>query len=439
MIDTVLRLRIEHRPGQLASVANTIAEQEALIGAVSTIQVGETSSIREITIETEDEQHTARVVAAIEALPGVKLVGTRDRAFDAHRGGKLHSKSRVEVHDLSDMRSIYTPGVARVVDAIHANRDAAWEYTSIGNSVGIFTNGSRVLGLGDVGPLASMPVMEGKAVLYDRFAGISATPVLLDTYDIDEFVETVVRVSRTFGGIHLEDIRTPDCYEIEEKLIARLEKPVMHDDQHGTATVTLAAIINACRMTGRDLHRSRVGQIGLGAAGSAIALLALAYGAGEVLVSDPTPAALERVTSKGAIASDLATILEEADIVIATTGRRNLIKPEMIRPGQVVFALSNPHAEIEPADARAAGAAFAGDGRSINNALAYPGLFRGALQARSRRIAPEMLVAAAEAIAACADAGEVVPSPLDPEVHKAVARAAAEKATELGLAGTAKL
>jgi malate dehydrogenase (oxaloacetate-decarboxylating) len=439
MIDTVLKLRTEHRPGQLAKVAVAIAEEGALIGAVSTLQVNETTSVREITVETVDEAHTERVIARLGSVGGVEVLETRDRAFDAHRGGKLHSTSRVRVEDLTDLRSIYTPGVARVVEGIARDPAAAWEFTSIGNSVGIFTNGSRVLGLGDVGTLASMPVMEGKAVLYDRFAGISATPILVDVEDVDGFVETVVRVSRGFGGIHLEDIRAPDCYPIEEKLIERLRKPVMHDDQHGTATVTLAAIINACRLIGRDLKRSRLGQIGLGAAGSAIARLALAYGVGEVLVSDPTPAAVARVTEKGGIASDLKTILADADIVVATTGKQNLIAKDDVRPGQVIFALSNPYAEIAPADARAAGAAFAGDGRSINNALAYPGLFRGALQVRSRAITPEMLVAAAEAIASLADRGEVVPSPLNMEVHRAVARAAAEKATEQGLAGTARL
>jgi malate dehydrogenase (oxaloacetate-decarboxylating) len=282
-------------------------------------------------------------------------------------------------------------------------------------------------------------VMEGKAVLYDRFSGISATPILIDTLDVREFVDTVVRISRTFGGIHLEDISSPECFQIEQELMARLDKPVMHDDQHGTAVVTLAAVINACRMTGRELKRSRMGQIGLGAAGSAIARLALAYGLGEVLVTDVSEAARETLAAAGARPVALAELMREADIVVATTGRPGLISPEMVHAGQVIFALSNPNAEIVPQVAREAGAAFAGDGRSINNALAFPGIFRGALRARSKAIRPEMLVAAAEAIAAMAEPGEVVPSPLNLAVHEAVAQAVEAKADELGLRGTAKL
>jgi malate dehydrogenase (oxaloacetate-decarboxylating) len=296
-----------------------------------------------------------------------------------------------------------------------------------------------VLGLGDIGPLAAMPVMEGKAVIYDAFVKISATPLLLDTTDVREFVDTVLRLSPTFGGIHLEDIRNPDCYRIEEELIERLEKPVMHDDQHGTATVALAAVINACRMTGVELSRAKVGQIGLGAAGSAIARLMMAYGVGDVLVHDRSEEAMTWLGSLGARPVDLATLMREADIVIATTGRPKLIDPKLVRPGQVIFPLSNPYPEIDPGEAMAAGAAFATDGRTINNALAYPGIFRGALDVRSRAITREMMIAAARAIAQCAEPGEVVPSPLSPGVHVAVRDAVMAEATRLGLAGTAKL
>ena len=320
VIDTVLRIRVEHRPGQLARLTNTIAEAGGLIGDISTINVGETATLRDVTIETIDEEQTLRVVMCIGEIDGVEVMATTDRVFEAHRGGKLHSTSRVHLDQLADMRSIYTPGVARVSRAIVNDPSRAWDLTSIGNSVGIFTNGSRVLGLGNIGPLASMPVMEGKAVLYDELVDISATPVLIDTLKPMEFVDTVMRVSHTFGGIHLEDIRIPDCYVIEEELRRLLRKPVMHDDQHGTATVTLAAVINACRITNRDLKGSRVGMIGLGAAGSAIAKLAVSYGVGEVLVADTSADAVRRVAAAGAIASDMATIMAEADIVIAATG-----------------------------------------------------------------------------------------------------------------------
>jgi malate dehydrogenase (oxaloacetate-decarboxylating) len=437
-VDTVLRVRLEHRPGQLARLSAIIAAEAALVGEIRTIRVAETSTVRDVVIETIDEEHARRVIAGITE-GGIEIIETRDRVFEVHRGGKIHSTSRVTLNGLRDLRTVYTPGVARVSRAIERDREAAWELTGVGNSVGIFTNGTRVLGMGDIGPLASLPVMEGKAVLYDAFVGISATPILIDTKDAREFIETVVRIAPTFGGIHLEDIRIPDCFVIEEELKKRLEKPVMHDDQHGTAVVTLAAVINACRLIGRDFKRSRLGQIGLGAAGSAIAALAIAYGAGEVMVTDLSEEAKKRMTALGATACDFATIMREADIVVATTGKANLIRPEMVRKGQVIFALSNPNAEINPTDAREAGAAFAGDGRSINNALSFPGIFRGVLQTRSRAITPAMLTAAAEAIAAAAEPGEVVPSPLNRAVHEAVTRAVAEEVTRSGLAGTARL
>jgi malate dehydrogenase (oxaloacetate-decarboxylating) len=438
-IDTVLRVRSKHRPGQLARLATVIAQEGALIGEITTVHMAEGLSTRDITVETETEAHTERLIAALNNTDGVQVLQVRDRVFDCHQGGKIHSTSRVELKQLGDLRYIYTPGVARVARAIAEEPSRAWDYTSLSRSVGIFTNGSRVLGLGNIGPLASLPVMEGKAVLYDKFAGLSATPILVDTLNADEFIETVIRISKSFGGIHLEDIRIPECFKIENELKRRLNKPVMHDDQHGTAIVTLAAIINACRITGLQLKQSKMGQVGLGAAGSAIARLALAYGVGQVLVTDRSPEAMAPLIEAGAVASDLDSILREADVVVCTTGKVGLIKPEQVRPGQVIFALSNPYPEIDPDVARAAGAAYAADGASINNALAFPGIFKGALLTRSRTIAPQMFVAAAEAIARCAPEGEVVPSQLDPGVHNAVCEAVAQCARELGLENTAVL
>lgn len=437
--DTIARVRLRHRPGQFAHLASVIADNGGLVGEISTVSIGEHDTVRDVTIETDDEAHTARVLDAIRALPDVELLSTADRVFEAHRGGKIRTASRGRIENLSDLRYIYTPGVARVALALQRDPDLAWDFTGIATSVGIFTNGSRVLGLGNIGPLASLPVMEGKAALYDRFAGISATPILLNTLDPAEFIETVVRASVGFGGVHLEDIRMPDCFRIEEEVAARLAKPVMHDDQWGTATVALAAILNACKLTGVDLRASRVGQIGLGAAGSAIARTALAYGAREVLVSDLSPEACARMAGFGASVTDMATVMRESDIVVATTGRPGLIRPEMVRRGQVIFALSNPDAEIDPDVAVAAGAAYAGDGRSINNALAFPGIFRGALDVRAREITPAMRLAAAEAIAAHADPGELVPNPLDLRVHAAVRKAVSDAARAQGLANTAKL
>lgn len=438
-IDTVLHVRLKHRPGQLARFAEAIAEQEALLGDITTLSLGEEDSIREVTIETADEAHTKQVLAAISAVDGTEILSVTDRVFECHKGGKLHSTSRVKLKRLRDLRYIYTPGVARVARAIEKEPERARDLTTIGNSVGIFTNGTRVLGLGNVGPLASLPVMEGKAVLYDRFAQISATPILIDTLDVPKFIETVMLLSLTFGGIHLEDIRIPDCYQIEDELKAKLDKPVMHDDQHGTATVALSAVMNACKLTGIDLKNASVGQIGLGAAGSAIAKLMLAYGVGHVMVYDPNPAAVERVQAMGAQSLTMDALMRESNIVIAATGRPGLISPSLVRKGQVLFPLSNPDPEIDPKDALAAGAAFASDGRSINNALAFPGLFRGALSVRSRAITQEMMLAASKTIAAHAEKGEVVPSPLNMGVHHAVADAVAAAARAQGLEGTAKV
>jgi malate dehydrogenase (oxaloacetate-decarboxylating) len=358
-----------------------------------------------------------------------------DRVFEIHTGGKIGQASRVPLLTEADLQRVYTPGVARVAAAIHEAPARAWELTGIGSSIGIFTNGSRVLGLGDIGALASMPVMEGKAVLYHQLAGLSATPILVDAREPGAFVEAVLRIAPTFGGIHLEDIRSPDCFVIEEELCRRLHKPVLHDDQHGTATVALAATINACRATGTDLRRARVAQVGLGAAGSAIARLMLRYGVGDLMVSDPSNAAMTRMRNSGVRPVPLEVAFREADVVLATTGCGNLFDARLVRRGQVILALSNPTPEIEPAAALAAGAAFAADGRSVNNALAFPGLFKGALAARSCSIAPEMLIAAAELIASRAEPGKLVPDVLDRAVHAAVATAVARVAVELGLDG----
>lgn len=437
-LDTVLRVKCRHRVGQLARLATAVAEEGGLLGDITTLRSGETDTLREVTVETSDEAQRDRVIATVRAVDGVELLDTIDRVFDLHKGGKLHMTSRIELRRQRDLRYIYTPGVARVSRAIEKEPERARHLTGICNSVGIFTNGTRVLGLGNVGPLASLPVMEGKAVLYDKFVGISAVPLLIDTLDPEAFIETVVRLSLTFGGIHLEDIRIPDCYRIEEELIKRLDKPVMHDDQHGTATVALAALLNACKMTGVSIEKARVGQIGLGAAGSAIARLMMTYGARDVLVHDRSEEAMKWLSTLGAKPVDLPTLMREADIVIAATGRPGLIDPKWIRPGQVIFPLSNPDPEIEPGDAIAAGAAFCTDGRSINNALAFPGLFRGALATESRSITPEMRIAAARAIASCAEKGDVVPSPLLPDVHEAVIAAVSEAARAQGLEGTAR-
>jgi malate dehydrogenase (oxaloacetate-decarboxylating) len=433
-LDYTYRIQIPHRAGQLATVAGTIAEGGGLIGDVTTINVGRESSMREITLEIEDRNQAERIIGMLNELDGVRVVWARDRALLKHEGGKLVIESAHPVRTVQDMRDVYTPGVARACQAIVENPSLASELTMIGRSVAICTNGTRVLGLGDIGPVASMPVMEGKAVFYHQLAGVSAMPILVDTKDVDEFVETVVRIAPTFGGIHLEDISAPECFEIEARLIEALPQPVMHDDVHGTAVVTLGAALVACRQAGLELEEEVVGQIGLGAAGFGIAALMVDAGARRVLASDPNPLSHERARAKGIEITDMQTVMDEADVVVATTGVPGLIEPEMVREGQVILAITNPYPEIEPEDALAAGAAFAADGKSVNNVLGYPGIFRGALLCGAKQINPEMKIAAAEILASLTTGDELVPDALDPNVHLQVAGAVREAAIASGAA-----
>jgi malate dehydrogenase (oxaloacetate-decarboxylating) len=433
-LDYTYRIRLPHRTGQLANVAGTIAEGGGLIGDVTTINVGREHSVREITVEVTDRDQAERIAEMVNSLDGFNVLWSRDRALLRHVGGKLTIESTRPVRTVQDMRDVYTPGVARACEAIAEDPSLAGELTMIGRSVAICTNGTRVLGLGDIGPVASMPVMEGKAVFYHQLARVSAMPILIDTKDVDEFVETVVRIAPTFGGIHLEDISAPECFEIETRLIEELAQPVMHDDVHGTAVVTLGAALVACRNAGLTLQEEVVGQIGLGAAGFGIAALMVDAGAKKVLGSDLNPASHERARAKGIEIADMETLLREADVVVATTGVPGLIKPEMVRKGQVIMALTNPFPEIEPEDALAAGAAFAADGKSVNNVLGYPGIFRGALLSWARQINPEMKLAAADVIAELASEAELVPDALDPNVHERVADAVRDAAIKSGVA-----
>lgn len=433
-LDYTYRIQIPHRAGQLATVAGKIAEGGGLIGDVTTINVGRETSIREITLEIEDRDQAERIIGMLNELDGVRVLWARDRALLKHEGGKLVIESVHPVRTVQDMRDVYTPGVARACQAIVEDSSLASELTMIGRSVAICTNGTRVLGLGDIGPVASMPVMEGKAVFYHQLAGISAMPILVDTKDVDEFVETVVRIAPTFGGIHLEDISAPECFEIEARLIEALPQPVMHDDVHGTAVVTLGAVLVACRHAGLELEAEVVGQIGLGAAGFGIAALMVDARARRVLASDPNPLSHERARAKGIEITDMQTVMDEADVVVATTGVPGLIDPEMVRDGQVILAITNPYPEIEPEDALAAGAAFAADGKSVNNVLGYPGIFRGALLSGAKQINPQMKIAAAEILASLTTEDELVPDALDPNVHLQVADAVREAAIASGAA-----
>ena len=432
-LDCTYRLRIPHRAGQLAKIATAIAGTDGLIGDITTVSIARKEAIREITVEVRDKDHMDDLAGRLGALEGVHVIWFHDRAFLAHDGGKLDVVSRRHIRTNQDVRDVYTPGVARVSLALAEFPELAGRFTMIGRSVAICTNGTRVLGLGDIGPVASMPVMEGKALFYTDLVGLAAVPILIDTRDPDEFIETVVRIAPGFGGIHLEDISAPDCFHIERRLIEELPQPVMHDDVHGTAVVTLAAAIAGSRAGGLRLDQAIVGQIGLGAAGYGIATLIHDAGVEHVIGSDPDPAAQAMARERGIEVADLATVMGEADVVVATSGQPGLIKPDMVRKGQVILALTNPDPEIEPEAALAAGAAFAADGTSVNNVLGYPGIFRGALLAGAHAINTEMKRAAAWALAGLTLESELVPDVLDRSVHEAVSEAVRVAALDSGV------
>ncbi|MFP3124641.1 NAD-dependent malic enzyme [Ectobacillus funiculus] len=424
MIRTIT-VEIPSKPGSLGKVTAAIGKAGGDIGEIKIMNIGPLSTVRNITIHCVDAGQLSHAIQAIKEIGnGFCIHSVSDDILHAHAGGKIHMASRANINSLDDLRRIYTPGVANVCQVIKDDPKQAKYFTSISNTVAIITDGTAILGLGNIGPVAGMPVMEGKAALFDRLAGISGIPILLDTSDPDEVVQTVKHISKGFGGILLEDIGSPHCFEIEERLKQELPIPVMHDDQHGTAVVSLAAVISACREAGVSLKNSTVGQIGLGAAGLAICRMLMAYGVKEMYGLDLQPSALDRLEGYGGTPlHSLEDLMDKSDIVIATTGVPGLIKPEMIHSGQIILSLSNPSPEIEPENALKAGAIFAADGRSVNNVLGFPGIFRGALNAGAKEITYSMLVAAATAIASCTKSGELVPHPLDPKVHSEVASA----------------
>lgn len=375
-------------PGNFAKVALAIGQLDGDIGDIQTIKVGTLSTIRDISIQCVSEEHLMQIVDAVNQIgEGISVHAVTDDVLQAHEGGKIHMKGRMEIRSLGDLRRVYTPGVANVCEVIKNDPEQAKYFTGISNTVAIVTDGTAILGLGNIGPVAGMPVMEGKAVLFDQFAGISGIPILLNTSDPDEVVETIKHIHQGFGGILLEDIGSPHCFEIEERLKAELSIPVMHDDQHGTAVVTLASVISACRQTNVKLSDAVVGQIGLGAAGLAISRMLMAYGVKEMRGIDRNEVARERLASHGGtIVDSLEELMATCDIIVATTGVAGLIKPELVRKGQIILALSNPNAEIAPEDALAAGAAFAADGRLVNNILGFPGIFRGRSMRMQRKL-----------------------------------------------------
>jgi malate dehydrogenase (oxaloacetate-decarboxylating) len=379
-----------------------------------------------------------------------------DPAFALHRGGKMEIAATVPLRDRDDLSLAYTPGVASVCTAIADRPDLVHDYTWTSQVVAVVTDGTAVLGLGDIGPRASLPVMEGKAVLFKRFGGVDAVPIALDCTGTDEIVETVARLAPSFGGINLEDISAPRCFEIERRLVERLDIPVFHDDQHGTAVVTLAALRNSARLTGRALGDLRVVISGAGAAGVAIARILVEAGVGDVAVTDrkgvvhegredlnPAKRDLAAFTNKAGLTGSLEDALDGADVFVGVSG--GTVREEAVArmaPGAFVFAMANPEPEIHPEVAHRYAAVVA-TGRSdfpnqINNVLAFPGIFSGALQVRASRITEGMKIAAAEALAAVVadelSAEKVIPSPFDPRVAPAVAAAVAAAARAEGVA-----
>ena len=384
------------------------------------------------------------------------IIDPDDPVFALHRGGKMSIAASVEINDAHDLSLAYTPGVARVCEAIHADPEVAHDYTWVSNTVAVVTDGTAVLGLGDIGPSASMPVMEGKAILFKQFGGVDAIPVALATTDVDEIVETIVRLAPTFGGINLEDILSPRCFEIERQLIERLDIPVFHDDQHGTAVVTLAALINAARLTDRFVEDLKIVISGAGAAGVAIMKILQTAGVHKIAVIDrggvihqgrddlnEVKQMIADKTAPWARPGSISDALDGADVFIGVSG--GTVPEEAVArmaPDSIVFAMANPHPEVHPDIARRYARVVA-TGRSdfpnqINNVLVFPGIFRGALDVRATRISEGMKLAAAHAIADLVgdDLSEtyVIPSPFDPRVATVVARAVTDTARREGLA-----
>ncbi|MES4903306.1 MULTISPECIES: NAD-dependent malic enzyme [unclassified Streptomyces] len=450
-----ITLRVE-APAVATSTSRLAEAVGDAAGSLTALDVVETSADRivvALTCDAVDGAHAQAITEAVKALDGVCVQEVSDRTFLMHLGGKLEVTPRAELRHRDDLSRAYTPGVARVCQAIADRPEEARRLTVKGNTVAVVTDGSAVLGLGDLGPAAALPVMEGKAALFKRFADVDAWPVCLDTQDTDEIVRTVELLAPVYGGINLEDISAPRCFEIERRLRDRLAIPVFHDDQHGTAVVVLAALTNALRVVGKKLADVTIVVSGVGAAGSAIIRLLTAEGAGDIIACDrggavhPGRAGLDenRVwiaehTNRRNRSGALSEALKDADVVIGVSAPNILTGPDIARMAldPVVFALSNPDPEVDPVEARRHAAVVA-TGRSdfpnqINNVLAFPGIFRGLLDAGAREITDGMLIAAARAIAdtVAADAlspGFIVPSVFDPAVAPAVAAAVRGAAT----------
>jgi malate dehydrogenase (oxaloacetate-decarboxylating) len=454
-----LRVKLSSRSGTLGEVATAIGRVGGDIGAIDIVSVTHDWIVRDISVNARSAEHDAEIVQAVKSIDGVEVMQVSDRVFLMHIGGKIEVTSKAPLKTRDDLSMAYTPGVARICEAIHRDPEKAFTLTIKKNTVAVVTDGTAVLGLGDIGPAAAMPVMEGKAMLFKEFAGVDAFPICLSTKDPNEIVETVKRIAVAFGGINLEDISAPRCFEIEDRLKEELDIPVFHDDQHGTAVVVLAALINALKIVGKRMEEIRVVVNGVGAAGVACSKIIMAAGVKNIIGCDQHGALYSgrtehmnwvkdwyaRNTNPGSETGTVHDVIRGADVFMGLSAP-GVITPEDLQKmaeKPIVFAMANPVPEIMPEEAEPYVAVMA-TGRSdypnqINNVLCFPGIFRGALQCRASRINEEMKVAAAHAIAGIITDAElhpeyIVPSVFDRRVAEAVAKAVEEAAYQTGVA-----
>jgi malate dehydrogenase (oxaloacetate-decarboxylating) len=461
-----IRVKIDEGQNMLGAVTDAIGEQGGMIVAVDLVEADAGHSVRDIVMDASNREHWNRILAAIGSLAGVSVIDTTDRTFLLHVGGKIEQHNKHPLKTRDDLSMAYTPGVARVCIAIRDDPAKAFQYTIKRNTVAVVSDGTAVLGLGDIGPAAAMPVMEGKACLFKEFAGVDAFPVCLDTRDPDEIVNTVKLIAPAFGGINLEDISAPRCFEIEERLKQELDIPIFHDDQHGTAVVVMAALMNAVKLTGKRMADMSVLIIGLGAAGIAVTKILLEAGVRQIVGADSRGALHMRredyldgtmnaqkrwfaqVTNPELRDGAPADVIDGADLVIGLSGARALPAQalERMNDDAMVFAMANPNPEVVPEEA-APYVRIMATGRSdypnqINNVLAFPGIFRGALDVRAGAITEQLKRAAARAIAEIVADDElredyIIPSVFNRDVAPAVAAAVANEARTSGTAAAA--
>jgi malate dehydrogenase (oxaloacetate-decarboxylating) len=452
-----IRLESPNAPGYLGKVTTAIGAAGGNITAIDMVEAGGKVSTKELAVECRDEPHAEEIRAALDAIDEITVLTMLDRTFGLHQGGKIEVTSRIPLKDRADLSMAYTPGVARICNAIAAEPARVHELTIKKNTIAVVTDGTAVLGLGDIGPAAAMPVMEGKALLFKEFAGIDAFPICLDVHGADEIIETVERLAPVFGGINLEDIAAPQCFEVEERLKASLDIPVFHDDQHGTAVVVLAALQNSLKIVAKQMGDLKVVIAGVGAAGVAIAKILLQAGVENVIGVDRKGAIFtgrdDLNASKQWFAEHtnpemrqgaIHEVLPGADVFVGVSGPKLLVRDDLraMHTDPIVFALANPDPEILPEEAEGLAAVIA-TGRSdypnqINNVLCFPGIFRGALDAGATTITEGMKLAAAEAIASAVSDDElsadyIVPSVFNKQVVELVAAGVAKAAADEGV------